>query len=66
MVKQSDINIDKVNQAMKSLKEMAEYDTNKNKLLILGHKRIHEPSISNNKEILDIKNNINKYILEKE
>lgn len=66
MVKQSDINMDNITQAMKSLKEMAEYDIDKNKLLVLGHKRIHEPSISNSEKILDIKNNINKYILEKE
>lgn len=61
MVKQSDINMDNITQAMKSLKEMAEYDIDKNKLLILGHKGIHEPNISNSKEILDI--NINKHIL---
>lgn len=61
----NEINIEKVNQALESLQEMATHDVGKNRLLVLGYKGIHEPSISNSKEILDIKNNINKYVLEK-
>ena len=65
MLKQSDINIEKVNQAMDSLKEMVEYDTSKNRLLVLGigKDNITDMSISNSGKILNIKKEINNYIL---
>ncbi len=65
MLKQSDINMEKVNQAMDSLKEMAEYDTSKNRLLVLGTGKgsVADMSISNSDEILNIKKEINNYIL---
>lgn len=65
MLKQSDINIEKVNQAMDSLKEMIEYDTSKNRLLVLGIDKdnIADMSISNSDKILNIKKEINNYIL---
>ncbi len=65
MLKQSDINMEKVNQAMNSLKEMAEYDTGKNRLLVLGAGKgsVADMSISNSDKILNIKKEINNYIL---
>lgn len=64
MLKQSDIDIEKVQRAIESLKAMAANDDYSCRLLVLGMDNIADVSMSNDEEIIQIRKDVNRLILE--
>ena len=66
MLKQSNINAVKVQNAIEALRSMAENDDYSNRLLVLGTGKgsVADISMSKDEEIIKIRKNVNQIILE--